>query len=68
MTKAERLAAILPIELIEVLEDVLARVDHAGRTRVELGHDPSGRIVDFEVAPASRRGRVGRRTADGGAR
>lgn len=58
MTAAERLAAILPIEVIEQLERLLPQVDHAGTTRVELHHGPEGQITDAEITPASRRVRV----------
>jgi hypothetical protein len=63
MSPAERLAAVLPVEVIEQLERVLPRVDHAGTTRVELHHGPEGQITDAEITPASKRVRIVRRAS-----
>lgn len=66
MTPAERVAELLPLEVIEHLERVLPRVDYPGTTRVELHHGPEGQITDVDITPASRRVRVRRRRTDGG--
>lgn len=63
MTPAERLARVLPAEVIEQLEHELPRVDHAGTTRLELHHGPEGHITHVDIFPASRRVRVQRRAS-----
>lgn len=64
---AERLAEMLPIEVIELILLELPRVRHAGVSRIELHHGPDGRITDGEVAAAPPRAKVMVRRSHGAA-
>lgn len=60
MTAAERLAALLPEDVILLILAELPRVTHPGLTTIVLQHGPGGRITEAQVQAAAPRVKVGR--------